>query len=467
MQYACAAAAFACAISAPCSMSGQTATRLAVGDVTVGRNLQTVAAVTLDGPAPPEGLQITMKSGDPSRLLLSKTPDGAGSASIVIKLFLLPRLHENPEFYVQGLAASGTVTYTASAPGFPVSTGKATLAPSGVVMGGPFGLGKAFPTLEGAESKISVHPAVLDSSLNFVATQMAAGGVPVKVTLTNSNPAVGAIASSTLVIAGGTDGAATQFHVKSPGKTVLAASAPDGFSTPAEPFATVTAHVAARTFLLSDATIGRNLQTFGMVSVIQPAPAGGIPVTLTSNDPGQLLLSTAEAGAGSEAITVTIPAGGTSARFHLQAPGESGTATYTAAAPGFLSRTAQAALVPSAVVIAGPNGGLRGSAPFFLVSISGGAVVPISVYTAALRPDNTIGDLQPLRGGGPPLQVSVTSSNAGVGTMGPPITISAGGNRGVAQFTAVGAGATTVSVAPPPGFASSSDRTSLMVRVSP
>src|SRR5690242_1798284 len=105
--------------------------RIALPNLTVGRNLQTTAALTLDDAAPPEGLDVKLTSSDPKRLLLSTSAEKAGSASIVMNVRAGSRF--SIEFFVQGLAASGTVSYTASAPGFESAAGTVTLAPSGII----------------------------------------------------------------------------------------------------------------------------------------------------------------------------------------------------------------------------------------------------------------------------------------------------------------------------------------------
>jgi hypothetical protein len=199
---------------------------------------------------------------------------------------------------------------------------------------------------------------------------------------------------------------------------------------------------------------------------ISPAASADVLVTLTSNSPANLLLSTTPTAAGFSSITVTIPAGFTSASYFAQALSASGTVTHTASSPNFNPRTATITLAPSGVVIAGPNGL---GAPFFNASVSGGAV-PVTVYMAMLNPGSPSsfsGTTQALRGGLASLQVSLSSTNTGVGTIASPVTITSGSDNAVTQFTPVSQGSTTVSVATPAGFTTSSNDTSLSVSVSP
>ena len=119
---------------------------LVPANVTVGRSLEAPATVTLSSPAPEGGLQVTLTSGDPSRLVLSRSADAAGSASITIPV--RAGSGSTPEFYVQGLADRGTVTYTASAPGSGSVEGKVTLAASAIAIAGPGGVGAGDATLQ-------------------------------------------------------------------------------------------------------------------------------------------------------------------------------------------------------------------------------------------------------------------------------------------------------------------------------
>ncbi len=104
------------------------ATGITAPNVTVGRNLEMYTSVRLPQPAPESGVQLTLTSDDPSRLLLSAAPDKAGSATL--SLTVRPHLSESPEFWVQGLADSGEATYTISAADMGSAKGTVTLTPS-------------------------------------------------------------------------------------------------------------------------------------------------------------------------------------------------------------------------------------------------------------------------------------------------------------------------------------------------
>jgi len=424
---------------------------LVPANVTVGNNLEANANVVLNGVAPPVGLQVTLTSNSPNKLLLSTTPTGAGMASISVTV--PGGFSVSPDFYVYGLGTSGTVNYTASAPGFGSTTGAVTLAPSAIVISGPFGLGTtSFTTTTGAgNTDITISSALLNSSLNYVSPQAIAGGTSVSVNVLSSNQAVGTITTSPLTIAGGSATATTQFDPIGAGSTTLSPSAPSGFSLPAI-YGSITATVITAGMSVNDDTIGQNLQDGGSLSLGQPAPAGGATVTLTSNSPSLLLLSNTATGAGSASITLNIPAGGTHATYYLQALASSGTATYTATAAAYRSRTGTITLAPSGVVLEGPYGF---GVPFpFTASV--GSTTPISVYTAALDITSNNGLLatQALRPG-VSVTVNLSDSKPGVGTVTSPVTIAGGTDHSDTTFTAISSGQTTISVITPSSVVSS------------
>jgi len=457
-------------VSIPCAMFA--AGRVVPANVTVGQNLQTTASIMLTE-ATSDAMEITVTSGDPTQLLLSTAPNRAGSASIVVKL----NAHQRgvPEFYVQGFGKSGTVTYTATAPGYESGTGTVTFAPSGFVIKGRSRLGMPkFITTTGAQkTKIVVFSAILDSSMKFVAEQEVAAGHSATLEVLSSNPKAGALAASRLTIAGGESSASTEFQPVGAGETILSVKSPQGFSTPAD-LATVAATVIVPAMSLGDEiTIGENLQTIGVVVLAEPAPAGGLVVTLTSSDPKVLLLSETGAEAGTQTITVSMPPGSTSASYCLQALTNNGTATYTATAPGYTSRTQTVMFAPSGVIMGfnGPPDEAElfrkesADAPHGFVAPLSAGKTHVSLYTAQLDPINHRGadiTVQALRPG-VSFTVNMKSSDPSVGTITSPIKIT--GSRTVAEFTPLKVGRTVVSVSTPDGYTTPANATSLIVIV--
>src|SRR5664280_1983850 len=180
---------------------------LAAPNLTVGRNLETYGNVRLTEAAPEGGVRIVLTSDDPTRLLLSDSLDKAGTASVT--LTVRPRAFDSPEFCVQGLADHGAVTYTATAEGVGTATGTVTLAPSAIVIFGPF-KAPSFPTTPRSDPfKITIVAVALDPEMKILEEQQIAGGSPLEVSISNSASQAGTVDASKLTLAGGTTSAGT------------------------------------------------------------------------------------------------------------------------------------------------------------------------------------------------------------------------------------------------------------------
>jgi hypothetical protein len=440
--------------------------------VTIGQNLETETVVNLDADAPSGGLLITLTSDDPGRLLLSPAPDAVGSASISVKVGAGRRA--SSEFYVQGLANSGVVTYTANADGSAKATGTVTLVRSGIVIAGPAKFGNPLVTNSGIwPSVITVYSAQLDPSGKFTAVRQVRGGMSAVVRISSSNTAVGTISGSPVTIPGGAFNATTQFQPLSEGSTTLLVDTPPGFDAPSQ-FASVAVTVNAPRLGVTDRiTLGLNLQTRGTLLLGAPAAPGGLAVTLTSDDPSLLLLSVAETVPGSKSITVMIEPGALSGSYFLQALGDSGAVSHSASAPGYRSGKGTIALAPSGILLTGPAGApdeaevLRPQAPEiqhgFFGNLTSGKTTPIVAYTAYLDPKTHRGadiTIQPLRAG-VSLKVSLKNSNPPVGVIADSVTIVGGSDQGATPFTALAVGSTVLSVVTPAGYTTPTNSTTL------
>jgi hypothetical protein len=448
---------------------------ITVPSVTVGRNLQMSGTVMLAQPAAEGGVTVTLTSDDPSRLLLSEAQDKAGSAKISITV--RPRF-KSYEFYLHGLADSGTVTYTASAVGIGGAQGTVTLAPSAIVILGPFKAPKFPTTPRGQPSKITIVSAALGSSLM---EQEVAGGSKVDVTIASSNPNAGTLQASKLTLGGGSSTAATYFLPAAEGDTTLSPVQPPGF-TAAPKLATVIASVARPGIgILGDIFLGKDLQQGGRVLLSEGAPPGGLKVTLTSADGSKLLLSTQEDQPGAASITIAVPEGKQqSAEYYVQAIGDSGNVTYDAVAPGFRSRTATIGLTRSGIIVAyGPYGPPEEAKVLlkkaitddrrFSVSLADAKEHPtaIVVWSAYLdRDSGRAADItvQSVRGG-VSATVVLTSSDPTVGTVESPLTIKSTKAVASGRFTPLRKGTTVISIDTPAGFARPKNATSVPVIV--
>ncbi len=182
--------------------------RLAITDkINLGENLQMAGTVLLGAPAPQGGVAVTLTSDDPSRLLLSGSATVQGSKSITVTI---ESGASNGSYYLQALADSGTVSYSANAPKYRSATATIALTPSGILLTGPAGApdeaevlrpeAPEFPhgffgnLTSGKTTPIVVYTAYLVPKTHRgadITIQSLRAGISLKVSLQNSNPVVG------------------------------------------------------------------------------------------------------------------------------------------------------------------------------------------------------------------------------------------------------------------------------------
>src|SRR5215813_14027733 len=134
--------------------------------VTVGSNLQTSTSIKFSQPVPQEGVEVTLKSGDPERLRFARRPDVAGAPSI--SLPVRQGFDETPEFWLQAIGGTGEATYTASAPGFDLGNGRVTITPSAIAIVGPAQSPKLQITPNATPAPIKLYTVRLNASLEYV-----------------------------------------------------------------------------------------------------------------------------------------------------------------------------------------------------------------------------------------------------------------------------------------------------------
>ncbi|MBS1859724.1 MAG: hypothetical protein JST11_30410, partial [Acidobacteria bacterium] len=166
-------------------------------------------------------------------------------------------------------------------------------------------------------------------------------------------------------------------------------------------------------------------------------------VTLTSNNPSLLLISATPTAAGSASIGITmLGPNAFQGTYYLQALSGSGTATYTASAPGYAPRTGTITLTPSGVIL------WDGSYPGNM--IFGNTVI---ASMAQLDPaGNTFVQVQQLAGGMAPVSIDL-STDMPSATITTPVVISAGSDSTTATLTGSGYGHVTAST--PSGYTTS------------
>ena len=221
----------------------------------------------------------------------------------------------------------------------------------------------------------------------------------------------------------------------------------------------MTANVLTPGMAVTDGiSIGRGLQEAGTLLIGQLPPPGGLNVTLTSNNPTQLLLSKSATEQGSPSITLSIPAGSFSASYFIQAFGTTGVATYSASAPGYGSRTGTIALAQSGAVLFAPFG-----LPGYTTSVGAGPV-PLTVSIAQLNADNSVALVEQVAGG-TSVNIGLTTTNSAVGSIAPSVTIAGGTDSAATNFTPLSAGTTMISVVRPAGFGTAANHATLPITV--
>jgi hypothetical protein len=435
--------------------------------VTVGMNLETSVVCTLSGAAPDQ-LSLTVTSNNPGALLLSPDSTSPGAASISRSAGISAGGSSTAPFYLYGLANSGTATYTAtvsdtgSGGSFTLSaTGTVNLSNSSFILIGLSGPGDFTVPAGSAPLTIGVESASVDGSGNFT-VQNVAGGLSETVSVTSTNTSVGTITGSPVVITGGNNNAGVTFNVGNTGMTTLTASQPSGFTSSLYSSENVT--VSQASLLLAGCpSVGKFLECQSQVFILGGGTAGtgGLPVSVSVTS-GSVSLSANGTDAGSSSITVTIPAGGTTAVFYVYGLSSSGTASITGSATGFKSSTETISLANSAVVIMDAAGDF-GTSPFFTKLSAGNQT--LTVATAMLDSGNNFVQTMALAGNTPAQTVTLLNSNASVGTVPSPVTINPGPTvDGMVNVTfhPLTTGSTTITVQEPTGFITPVDGSNML-----
>ena len=420
--------------------------------------------VTLAAAAPAGGTTVTLASGNPAALQLSPTGATAGAGSIAV---LVSQGNTQATFFLQGVEGQAdTTTITASASGLASATAtNVVVAPAIVEI---LGLAASTPSVA-ADDPFEVRVGAANATgTGLAAEQPVRPGRTLAVAVASTAPAVarlqlsgGAAASGTLsILAGASRSGATvatggvALDPMAVGTTTITASSAQTLEAPG---ATRAVSVTAPTIRLNatGARVGSGLVA-GPYSVVLdgPAPAGGVPVTLTSGDGTLLQLAPGAATTGAPSITLTVPAGQTNGYFHLQGvEARTGTTTIAASAPNFGSGSA------GDVGVATPLVALVGLDP------APTPTSPDDPFQVRVGLGNAAGTLvateQPVRPGAG-LAVTVSNASAAVGRLvfaagaaqRGTVTIPAGQSRsattvaaGGVAFDPLAAGTTTVAAA--------------------
>ncbi len=433
-------AALPCTVTVTASASGFTPDTVSItvnqragitmpGPATVGVGLQMLTGATLGAPAH-GGVRVTVTSNDPTKVLVSSglTTPGATSAFVDV-----PDGETIVSYFVQGVeTTTDAITVTVSAPGFDGGSHAAQVVTSGVEIQN---LNPAPTTLSADDTNWYVQVGVpCPGNAGLCQVQnVRAGGPPFVVTLTVANdvpgPPVAQLKSD--------QPAATGLSVTKPIQPgiYLPQAVPGGispFGLALDPLAqgagkvtvtgpagvlTMTAN-GIRPFTVSGpgitmpgpATVGVGLQVL-TGATLGASAHGGVRVTVTSNDPTRVLVSSGLTTPGTTSAFVDVPDGETIVNYFVQGVETTTDAiTVTVSAPGFGSASHAVQVLTSGVELQNLN-----PAPTTLSADDTNWYVQVGVPC----PGNAgLCQVQNVRAGGPPFVVTLTVAND---VPGPPV----------------------------------------------
>lgn len=442
---------------------GSRGLQLLVSSPRLGAGLQTRCCNVSLNDANHGGVTVRVTSSNRNVLLLAPDDTTAGTAFIDIPV---PDRQSNFSFVVQGRErATGTVTLTASAPGFTAGTGTITVEQPALALFGLF----ASTTLAANEA-FQVGVGLPDSSRTFLQTLQVAriGGGGLLATMTNSAAVVGqlmteATIGQTVTVAideGQALGGDVAFDPLSSGTTIVAARIPDFIAT-SNATAQVTVDAPHALLFGLPTTVGAGLQTFCcLVNLNNGSDHGGVTVRVASSTPSVVLVAPDAVTPGTAFIDVLVPDGQTNVPFVVQGVERArGTALVTASAPGFVNATGTVTVEQAALVLSG-----------LALQTTSTAADDAFVVTVGLPDRNNFGlrSFQEARAGGGGLTATLSSSDTRAGQL--VTTASTGGQvsiqipagsvsspgtvaLGGVAFDAVAAGATIVRARIPGFFA--------------
>jgi hypothetical protein len=353
-----------------------------------------------------------------------------------------------------------------------------TLTPSALALTGPNGYGQNFSTNATGSVPLTVSAFQLDSNSNLapvnsqgqLVAQLVRGSLNLSVSVSSATTTVGTITGSPAALAGGSSSTSgLVFQPVAAGSTQLSVAQPSGFSSPASG-AKLTASVSSPQVFLNPTAVGYQLQTLGTGQLSDPAPAGGLAVTIatTPGTSGTVLLSTDPNASGSSQLILNVPAGTTALpAFYLQGV-RVGSGQLQASAAGYNFSTGNSngavAITPSGFVLAGPNGVVGQG--FSTTALS----APTQLTLTVMRLDSQYNPVQTGQiAAGVTVSLSVASGTPSVGTIvNNPATFNSGDSSNTTLlFQPAAQGTSTLTVLQPTGFNSPASGGLLTATVSP
>lgn len=275
-------------------------------ETVTGRNLTAPIAARLNG-VEEAGVALTARSMDPSRVRVSAASFESGQSSVSIP-FGEPQARGGRTIWAECLVAEGEVTILLSAPGYEEVETVVRCVPPVIVTSGQY--------VGGILTDIRLRMAAADPGGGSpVAQRIRPGAAPVRVQISGQPPsaAIG-LPREVILDPVALEGTPLSFSLAGPAPVEISLTSPEGIR-----------------FIPSDRlTVGHGVRT----ALVAPLLAAGLwadlqfegpvgKVTLRSNDPTRVRLTTARDRAGSESLTVEndAPPRGTPVYLEAIAPG--------------------------------------------------------------------------------------------------------------------------------------------------
>jgi hypothetical protein len=334
-------------ISAP-AHSGRTAHVMVKGpsfvlsDVVLGQDMQIASylSVLYGAGAIPADVDVTLTSADGSKVVLSADAGLPGVPSLIVHF----ARGDSPSraIYVQALDKSGNVPVTITADSYQTSTARVLLHPA------TFRLSPTdvYTSPQNLPTTVALLPAPSWPELAGLGNYLWRPGLAPAISAISSNAAVATVTPAAIAWPSGARELDFKVQAVSPGTASLSFTVPDGYIAPSDARVTVTGgtlNLSLRTLAL-----GRNLED----SIVIYGNPG--QVTVTSSDPGRVLVWNSPAQVGQITTTVDAQATG-NPRVYIQALADSGTATLTFSAAGYSDATVTVQLASTAVQLIAPS----------------------------------------------------------------------------------------------------------------
>ena len=416
---------------------------------------------------PATNVTVTLTSGDPSRVLLSRDANSTPGPSITSTL--IAGQTNVAGIMIHALTNNGIVPVKVTAPGFTDTS--FNIALTDLLFGFNNPATAANPTtalLQAGPQQMQIWSSVAfpkDLPQGYV-TQGYGGnirpGADIVVTLASSDSGIVAIDKPQVEFTGGSSYQSFTYRPVSVGQATFSLTPPAGYvSHPTQATAAINIDAATITIqYYGSGPLGRDLQTNSQLGTNLSYPfSRPIPITITSSDPSRLLVAPDSSTPGQASITTTLssPVG----QVYFQSLSDNGSVSVTASSDGFHSASQTITLAPSAALFqAAPvtqniytNSGVQHFG-VGIATLDSTTLRPLPFSAQLVRPGTT-------------LSVNVTASDNSVVTVNPSILqFTSANSLPQIQVQPLSAGTAIVSIGQLPGGVTPASGQQLVLNVS-